>query len=164
MTLALLGANQALAGGLWLNEYGDFAGGRASAGAAAGKDEASTIIHNPATAGRIKGNQLFAAAGALIPKTKFDVQESDAFIGSDTGFDTKVGVANEFSDATRVGISCQSKFDLTFDGNLKLNGNIASGAPINTEWKDTYHYAAGFQYKLDNVILMRLQQAHPAKA
>ncbi len=35
ITLALLGANQAFAGGLWLNEYGDFAGGRASAGAAA---------------------------------------------------------------------------------------------------------------------------------
>lgn len=314
VTFALLGSCQVLAGGLWLNEYGDFAGGRASAGAAAGTDEASTIIHNPATAGRIKGNQLFGAAGVLIPKTEFDVQESVPFIGNedggqaadiaplatmayifdngwdkwstgislaglagagldysdnwvgryqvtdvnlvvmalgaaiayqvtdklsigvmpqayyasleqklhlptslvtgkedarakldgnDTGFGAMVGVAYNFSDATRVGISWQSNFDIDFDGDLKLNGDIADGvqvntdteltmaqyvraalhhdvndrlgldftigwddwgeldnifvsvdgrggAPINTKWKDTYHYAAGFQYKLDD--------------
>jgi len=30
ITAAVLGTNQALAGGLWLNEFGDFAAGRAS--------------------------------------------------------------------------------------------------------------------------------------
>ena len=74
-----------LAGGLWLNEYGDFAGGRASAGAAAGTDEAATIIHNPASSTRIEGSQLFGSVGALIPKIEFDVKDSVPFIGDGDG-------------------------------------------------------------------------------
>ena len=85
ITLVLLGANHALAGGLWLNEYGDFAGGRASAGAAAGTDEAATIIHNPASSTRIEGSQLFGSVGALIPKIEFDVKDSVPFIGDGDG-------------------------------------------------------------------------------
>ena len=85
MALALLGANQVLAGGLWLNEYGDFAGARANAGAAAGTDEASTIIHNPASAGRLEGSQLFVSAGAFIPQVEFDIEESNQFIGDEDG-------------------------------------------------------------------------------
>lgn len=314
VALAFLTANHALAGGLWLNEYGDFAGGRASAGAAAGTDEASTIVHNPASAGLIKGNQLFGSAGMLIPKVKFDTQESVPFIGDDnggqagepapaasmayiydngwdkwstgislaglagagldyndnwvgryqvtdvnllvmalgatvayqvtdklsvgvtpqvyyatleqklklptsvitrrndvrakldgddTGFGGMVGALYEISADTRVGVSWQSDFDIKFDGDLKVQGNIADGvqvntdtkmtmaqyvraafhhnlndrlgldftvgwddwsklddifisvntgggAPVETRWKDTYHYAAGFQYKLDD--------------
>ncbi len=315
ITLVLLGANHALAGGLWLNEYGDFSGGRASAGAAAGTDEAATIIHNPASATRIKGNQLFGSVGALIPRTEFDVKESATFIGDegggqagqvspaasmayvfdngwnkwstgisleglagagldynddwvgryqatevnllvmalgatlayqvtdrlsigvkpqiyystltqklrlptsllpgieedvrakldgdDTGFGGMVGAVYDFNTGTRVGISWQSSFDIEFDGKLKVNGNLGDGqvstdtqltmaqyvrvalhhdvddrlgldftlgwdnwdqldnifvsvedgggAPIVTDWKDTYHYAAGFQYKLNDV-------------
>ena len=311
ITLVLLGANHALAGGLWLNEYGDFAGGRASAGAAAGTDEAATIIHNPASSTRIEGSQLFGSVGALIPRTKFDVQESTPFIGNgdggqagqiapaasmayvfdngwdkwgtgisveglagagldydddwvgrykatevnllvmalgatlayqvtdrlsigikpqiyyatltqklslpttdrndvsakldgdDTGFGGMVGAAYEFNAGTRVGISWQSSFDIEFDGEIKVNGsrgdgiqansdteltmaqyvrvalhhdvddrlgldftlgwdnweqldNIfvsikdGGGAPIDTVWKDTYHFAAGFQYQLND--------------
>ncbi len=85
VALALLGANHALAGGLWLNEYGDFSGGRASAGATAGTDEAATIIHNPASATRIKGDQLFASASALITRLKFDVKESTSVVGDGNG-------------------------------------------------------------------------------
>jgi long-chain fatty acid transport protein len=313
ITLALLGANHALAGGLWLNEYGDFSGGRASAGATAGTDEAATIIHNPASATRIKGDQLFGAASALITRVKFDVKESRPLLvgdgnggqagqvtpgasmayvfdngwdkwstgislaglagaglnynddwvgryqatevnllvmamggtvayqvtdrlsigvtpqifystltqklslptsllpgredvsakldGDDTGFGGAVGAIYDFNTGTRVGISWQSSFDIEFDGKLKIDGNIddgvqvstdtqltmaqyvrvalhhdvddrlgldftvgwdnwdeldnifvsvkgVGGVPIVTDWKDTYHYAAGFQYKL----------------
>ena len=309
ITLALLSANHAFAGGLWLNEYGDFSGGRASAGAAAGTDEAATIIHNPASATRIKGNQLFASASALITRLKFDVKESTSVVGDgnggqagevtpgasmayvfdngwnkwstgislaglagaglnydddwvgryqatevnllvmamggtvayqvtdrlsigvtpqifystltqklrlpipdrkdvsakldgdDTGFGGMVGAVYDFNTGTRVGISWQSSFDIEFDGKLKVNGDLGNGiqantdtqltmaqnvrlalhhdvddrlgldftvgwdnwdeldnifvsvkggggAPIVTDWKDTYHYAAGFQYKL----------------
>ena len=81
MSLALLGANQALAGGLWLNDYGDFAAGRASAGAVAGVDEASTIIHNPASATGIEGSQLFLSGGVFIPDVKFDICLSGFFLG-----------------------------------------------------------------------------------
>jgi long-chain fatty acid transport protein len=314
ITLALLGANHALAGGLWLNEYGDFSGGRASAGATAGTDEAATIIHNPASATRIKGDQLFGAASALITRVKFDVKESRPFLGDgnggqagqvtpgasmayvfdngwdkwstgislaglagaglnynddwvgryqatevnllvmamggtvayqvtdrlsigvtpqifystltqklslptsllpgredvsakldgdDTGFGGAVGAIYDFNTGTRVGISWQSSFDIKFDGKLKIDGNIddgvqvstdtqltmaqnvrlalhhdvddrlgldftvgwdnwdeldnifvsvkgVGGVPIVTDWKDTYHYAAGFQYKLND--------------
>ena len=309
LALALLGASHTLAGGLWLNEYGDFSGGRASAGATAGTDEAATIIHNPASATRIKGNQLFASASALITRLKFDVKESTSFVGDgnggqagqvtpgasmayvfdsgwdkwstgislaglagaglnydddwvgryqatevnllvmamggtvayqvtdrlsigvtpqifystltqklrlpipgredvrakvdgdDTGFGGRVGAVYDFNTGTRVGISWQSSFDIEFDGKLKVNGDLGNGiqantdtqltmaqnvrlalhhdvddrlgldftvgwdnwdeldnifvsvkggggAPIVTDWKDTYHYAAGFQYKL----------------
>ena len=311
--LVLLGSNHVLAGGLWLNEYGDFAGGRASAGAAAGTDEAATIIHNPASATRIEGSQLFGSVGALIPRTEFDVQEANPNVGDDnggqagqfapagsvayvfdngwtnwstgisveglagaglkynddwvgryeatevnllvmalgatiayqvtdkfsiglkpqvyystltqklrypsfagrddlrikldgddTGFGGMVGAVYAFSPGTRVGISWQSNFDIEFDGEIKVNGNVGdgrkvntdaqltmaqyirmalhhdvndrlgldftvgwdnwdeldnifisvkdgAGAPLVTDWKDTYHYAAGFQYKLNDV-------------
>jgi len=314
IAIVLLGSNHAVAGGLWLNEYGDFVGGRASAGAAAGTDEAATIIHNPATATRIEGSQLFGSVGAIIAGQKFDVQESSPIIGDDnggeagqvspggsvayifdngwtnwstglsveglagaglkyndewvgryqvtevnllvmalgttlayqvtdkfsigikpqiyyatltqklrlpsslitgrddvrvkvdgddTGFGGAVGAVYEFNAGTRVGISWQSSFDIDFDGELKVNGNVGDGvqvnsdteltmaqnvrlglhhdvndrlgidftvgwdnwdeldnifisvkdvggAPIVTDWKDTYHYAAGFQYKLND--------------
>ena len=305
ITLVMLGGNHAVAGGLWLNEYGDFSGGRASAGATAGTDEAATIIHNPASATRIKGDQLFGAASALITRVKFDVKESRPFLGDgnggqagqvtpgasmayvfdngwdkwstgislaglagaglnynddwvgryqatevnllvmamggtlayqvtdrlsigvtpqifystltqklrlpgvrvkldgdDTGFGGAVGALYDFNTGTRVGISWQSSFDIKFDGKLKIDGNIdgvqvstdtqltmaqnvrlalhhdvddrlgldftvgwdnwdeldnifvsvkgVGGVPIVTDWKDTYHYAAGFQYKLND--------------
>jgi long-chain fatty acid transport protein len=314
IALVLLGVNHALAGGLWLNEFGDFAGGRASAGAAAGTDEAATIIHNPASSTRIEGSQLFGSVGALIPKIEFDVKDSGPFIGDgdggqaglvapaasmayvfdngwdkwgtgisveglagagldydddwagrykatevnllvmalgvtlayqvtdrlsvgvkpqiyystltqklslptspytgksdirakldgdDTGFGGMVGATYEFNTGTRVGISWQSSFDIEFDGELELDGSVgdgiefdtdteltmaqnirvalhhdvndrlgldftvgwdnweeldnifisikgAGGAPLAIDWKDTYHYAAGFQYQLND--------------
>lgn len=313
ITLVILCANHAFAGGLWLNEYGDFSGGRASAGAAAGTDEAATIIHNPAGATRIEGDQLFGSVAALFPEQEFNVRESslvgddngghagqftpggsmayvfdngwtdwstglsveglagaglkynddwvgryqatevnllvmamgatlayqitDSFSigvkpqvfystltqklrlpsslitgredvrvkldGDDVGYGGMVGAVYDFNSGTRVGISWQSNFDIKFDGKLRVNGNIgdglqvrtdtqltmaqnvrlalhhdvddrlgidftvgwdnwdeldnifisvkgAGGAPIVTDWKDTYHYAAGFQYKLSD--------------
>ena len=314
IALIFLGANQAVAGGLWLNEFGDFAGGRASAGAAAGTDDAATIIHNPASITRIEGSQLFGSVGALIPRIEFDVKDSASFIGDgdggqagqvapaasmayvfdngwdkwgtgisveglagagldydddwvgryqatevnllvmalgvtlayqvtdrlsigvkpqifystltqkltlrtsvvpgrndvrakldgdDSGFGGMVGAVYEFNADTRVGISWQSSFDIEFDGELEVNGNLgggrqvntdtqltmaqtvraalhhdvndrlgldftvgwdnweeldnifisikdAGGAPLVIDWKDTYHYAVGFQYQLND--------------
>jgi len=77
--------NIASAGGLWLNEYGDFAGGRAAAGAAAGVDNAMTIAYNPASISRLKGNQLFASAGAIVPQMNFDIDYSTPRNGYDDG-------------------------------------------------------------------------------
>ncbi len=54
ITAIALESEDTLAGGLWLNEYGDFSGGRAAAGAAAGLDDAAAIFYNPAGIGRIK--------------------------------------------------------------------------------------------------------------
>ena len=68
VTAILLNAGHTVAGGLWLNEYGDFSGGRSSAGASAGVDDASTIMHNPASSTRIKDSQAFVQA--FTPKAK----------------------------------------------------------------------------------------------
>ena len=89
LTLAvssLLAAN-AQAGGLWLNHWGDFSSARASAGAAAGGDEAATIIHNPATANQLDSSQLFLAAGVIIPDIEFDIEQSNPIVGNDNGGD-----------------------------------------------------------------------------
>jgi len=87
---AVLGANQALAGGLWLNEFGDFAAGRASAGVEAGTDEASGIIQNPAGGLRLQGSQLFMSAGVLVPAVEFEVEEAHPLVGEDDGGDAGV--------------------------------------------------------------------------
>jgi long-chain fatty acid transport protein len=73
LAAAILSASSTSAGGLWLNEYGDLAGGRAAAGAAAGVDDAMTIAYNPASITRLQGNQLFASAGAVVGNMNFDV-------------------------------------------------------------------------------------------
>jgi long-chain fatty acid transport protein len=80
---ALLGASTASAGGLWLNEFGDFSGGRAAAGAAAGVDDAMTIAYNPASISRLEGSQLFVSAGALIGQVEFDVDYNTPRLGNE---------------------------------------------------------------------------------
>ena len=47
ITLALLGANQALAGGLWITEYGQPTQGRAGAGEEAGNGDATDAFLEP---------------------------------------------------------------------------------------------------------------------
>jgi long-chain fatty acid transport protein len=300
-------AESVLAGGLWLNEYADFAGGRATAGASAGTDEPSTIVHNPASAGRNTDNELFVAAAVFIPTVKFEVDQADPRVGdgdggqagltipaasfayvqdmdaskwglgislagmagggleyqddwagryqdteiklsvlrlapavsyditdalsvgvapqyfyatltqklrtisgqedgfakidgNDSGFAYMVGATYEISPETRIGISYQSEIKIEFDGELELEPadldvnsdtqltlaayvraslhydmsdrlgldvtvgwdnwsaldniivslNTGSNIDLNTTWKDTYHYAAGFQYKVDS--------------
>lgn len=83
----VVSANTAWAGGLWLNEYGDFAGGRAAAGAAAGVDEAMTIAYNPASIARLDGNQLFFSGGAVVTDMQFDISYTTQRLGVDDGGD-----------------------------------------------------------------------------
>lgn len=85
--LALTASSQATAGGLWLNQFGDFAAGRASAGASAGVDEASTIIHNPASSMQLDGSQLFVGAGVILGDIQFDIDETNPISGNDDGGD-----------------------------------------------------------------------------
>ena len=82
---ALFGATQAQAGGLWLNQFGDFASGRSSAGATAGVDEAAAIIHNPAGGTRIEGSQIFGAAGVIVPDVEFDIDYTNPGSGNGDG-------------------------------------------------------------------------------
>lgn len=82
---AIVSSSAASAGGLWLNEFGDLAGGRAAAGAAAGVDSAMTLAYNPATITRLQGNQLFASAGAIVSNANFDVQYTTPRLGENDG-------------------------------------------------------------------------------
>ena len=113
----------ASAGGLWLNEYGDFAGGRAAAGAAAGVDEAMTIAYNPASMTLLAGSQLFAAAGAVIGEMKFDVGYSDPRQGTGDGGDAgetaplaALAYVHDFnSDRWRAGVALGGLSGAGFD-------------------------------------------------
>ncbi len=89
--LASAPLSETYAGGLWLNEYGDFAGGRASAGAAAGVDDASTMLHNPASMTRLKGGQLQLATAAIQPQFEFS-QQGDRSLGPGGGDGGDAGV------------------------------------------------------------------------
>ena len=128
IALIFLGANQAVAGGLWLNEFGDFAGGRASAGAAAGTDDAATIIHNPASITRIEGSQLFGSVGALIPKTEFDVKDSASFIGDGNG-----GQAGQVAPAASMAYVFDNGWNNWGTG-ISLEGLAGAGLDYDDDW------------------------------
>jgi len=96
----VVGASSASAGGLWLNEYGDLAGGRAAAGAAAGVDEAMTLAYNPASIARLEGNQLFASAGAIVSEMNFDTNYTSRLTGTVNGGDA--GVVTPYASSAYV--------------------------------------------------------------
>lgn len=129
---ALVGAGNCVAGGLWINDYGDFAGGRASAGAAAGTDDAAAIAHNPAAATRIKGNQLFTAAGAFLPTIKFDTQYSNPQNGFDNG--------KNAGEVTPTGsLSYIHDFDSDkWSGGVYFIGAAGAGMNYGTKWSGRY--------------------------
>jgi long-chain fatty acid transport protein len=75
----------ALAGGLYLNEFGTPSMGVAGAGANAMADDASTSFHNAAGMTRIKGNELMGTAGVLNATVKFDPDHDTPISGGDGG-------------------------------------------------------------------------------
>tara|TARA_R110001599_G_scaffold353881_1_gene602078 strand:+ start:66547 stop:67782 length:1236 start_codon:yes stop_codon:yes gene_type:complete len=129
---ALFSAGNSVAGGLWVNDYGDFAGGRASAGAAAGTDDAAAIAHNPASATRIEGNQLFTAAGAFLPSTKFDTQYSNPRNGFDNGKDA--GVNTPTGSVSYIHDFGSDKWA----GGVYFIGAAGAGLDYGTQWSGRY--------------------------
>ena len=125
---SLVGTGNAAAGGLWLNEYGDFSGGRAAAGSAAGLDDAAGIIYNAASASRIEGNELFLAGGVLIPTLEFDIDYTNPLTGNDNGGEAALnapGLAFAYvhdidSDKWNIGVS--------------LGGLSGAGLEYNKQW------------------------------
>jgi long-chain fatty acid transport protein len=75
----------AIAGGLYINEFGTSAMGTAGAGAHAYANDASTAFHNPAGMTRIEGRQLSAGAGLILGKVKFDPDADTPIDGGDGG-------------------------------------------------------------------------------
>jgi long-chain fatty acid transport protein len=128
----LLSATAASAGGLWLNEFGDLAGGRAAAGAAAGVDDAMTLAYNPASITRLQGNQVFASAGAVVSQANFDVKYSNPRYGYNDGGNAGDVVA--YSSAAYV-------HDLGSDrwsAGIALVPLAAAGLDYNDYWAGRY--------------------------
>jgi long-chain fatty acid transport protein len=125
-------AGNAQAGGLWANEFGDFAGGRAAAGAAAGVDEAITIAYNPASATLLKGDQLFVSGGAFIPSVKFDVKYSDPRRGFDNGSDA--GVFTPTGSSAYVHRFDDSKWSV----GAYMGGLAGAGLDYSNNWTGRY--------------------------
>jgi long-chain fatty acid transport protein len=75
----------ALAGGLYLNEFGTPSMGVAGAGANAVASDASSSFHNAAGMTRIKGNELMGTAGVLNATVKFDPDSDTPIPGGDGG-------------------------------------------------------------------------------
>jgi long-chain fatty acid transport protein len=112
ITLALLGANQALAGGLWLSEYNQPTQGRAGAGEEAGNGDASDAFFNPASMSRHTESQLMVAGGLVLPQVEFDVDRGSALNGDGDGGDAggltpsaSVFYSRPINDTWSVGIS-----------------------------------------------------------
>ena len=75
----------ALAGGLYINEFGTPSMGVAGAGANAVAADASTSFHNAAGMTRIKGNELMGTGGFLYSTVKFDPANDTPISGGDGG-------------------------------------------------------------------------------
>ena len=128
-TLLALGLSApTYAGGLWLNQFGDFAAGRASAGASAGVDEASTIIHNPASSLQLDGSQLFLGAGVILTDIQFDIDESNPISGFDDG--GAAGLDAPISAMAYVHDTGSDKWN----AGVYLAGMSGAGLEYNDEW------------------------------
>ena len=132
LAAAIVTATTASAGGLWLNEFGDFAGGRAAAGAAAGVDEAMTLAYNPASISRIKGNQLFVSGGAVVGDMNFDESYSNSRNGGSDG--GNAGKATVFSSMAYVHDLGSDKWSAAI-GLVPLSG---SGFKFDDDWVGRY--------------------------
>jgi long-chain fatty acid transport protein len=129
----ILASCQAMAGGLWLNDFGDFAGGRASAGASAGIDGASTIAHNAASATRIEGDQLFVSGGAYLPDIKFDVEYTTPRLGDNNG-----GSAGKTAPAASMAY-VHNFDDSKWSTGIYLGGFAGAGLTYNDDWTGRYN-------------------------
>lgn len=130
--VAVLSAGSASAGGLWLNEYGDFSGGRVAAGAAAGVDEAMTIAYNPASISRLEGDQLFVSAGAIVGDMNFDVNYTSPRIGNQDG-----GNAGEVAPAASMAYVHDFDSD-KWSAGIALGGISGAGMDYQDDWVGRY--------------------------
>lgn len=79
--LALTLSLSTQAGGLWLNENADPAMGKAGAGSQAGVNDASTVVRNPATMGRLDGSQYLLGAMAIYSQAEFEIESAGSLNG-----------------------------------------------------------------------------------
>jgi long-chain fatty acid transport protein len=112
IALALLGANQALAGGLWITEYGQPTQGRAGAGEEAGNGDATDAFLNPAAMSRLEQSEILVSVGVIAANIEFDVERSGIANGDGDGGDAaspqpggSLYYAHPLNDRWAVGVS-----------------------------------------------------------
>ncbi len=87
IALALLATQPALAGGLWITEYGQPTQGRAGAGEQAGTGNASDAFLNPAAMTRLETSELLVSGGLIYSSVEFDVERAGIVNGTGDGGD-----------------------------------------------------------------------------
>jgi long-chain fatty acid transport protein len=120
----------AIAGGLYLNEFGTSSMGTAGAGAQAYANDASTAWHNPAGMTRIDGRQLGAGGGLIFGKVKFD-PDADTPVDGGNGGDA-LGFAPIASSHYVHSVSDRFK--------LGFNAGAITGAALDydNDWSGRY--------------------------
>ena len=127
-----LGANDAHAGGLYLNEFATPSMGTAGAGAEAWADNASTAgaFHNPAGMTRLEGHQISLGAGIGKFDVEFDANSNTPFGGGNGGdaggFVPLLGSNGVFSvtDDLKLGLTVFSVAGAALDHNNGWTGRF----------------------------------------
>ena len=142
----------ALAGGLYLNEFGTPSMGVAGAGANAVASDASTSFHNAAGMTRIKGTELMGAIGVLKATVKFDPDSDTPIPGGDGG--DAGGLApivggffvHSLSDKWKLGANL-----ITISGAILDYDDDWTGRYLNTEVKLlTMTFYPSIAYRVNN--------------
>ena len=166
--LGLIGAGQAVAGGLLLYEVGTPDVGLASAGWGARAQDASTVITNPAGMTRLEGSQVLLGAQALYGDYGFSIGQ-----GTSSGLGTGDG-GNPISWLPGGGafMSFSASPDLEFGfamaGNFgKVEVGVDSSNPTsnttNLDYDDTWHGALGAQYRMTDAWMLNFGVAYDSK-
>ena len=87
LTIALIGATPAMAGGLWITEYGQPTQGRAGAGEQTGNGDATDAFLSPASMPKLERPEILISAGAIHSSVEFDVERSAIANGDGDGGD-----------------------------------------------------------------------------
>lgn len=112
LALALSSAGPAVAGGLWITEFGQPTQGRAGAGEQAGNGDATDAFFNPAAMTRLEKPEILISVGVIAPTVEFDVERSGIENGDGDGGDAadpapggSIYYAHPVSDRLAFGIS-----------------------------------------------------------
>ena len=131
--LGLLGAGQAMAGGILLYEVGTPDVGLASAGWGARAQDASTILTNPAGMTRLEGSQVMVGAQALYGDYEFSIgSETSPGLGTEDG-----GNPIGWFPGGSAFISFSASSDLKFG--FGVAGNFGLSQKYDGNWAGRYY-------------------------
>ena len=85
VVLSFLVSQEALAGGLWITEFGQPTQGRAGAGEEAGNGDATDAFLTPASMSRLEKSEILVSVGVVAPSVEFDVERSGIANGDGDG-------------------------------------------------------------------------------